>query len=86
MPCFQAITVALVPASKVGVATSTFFIALDVGTAAGAIVLGGIVTWVGYTGMFLAAAGIVVFAVLVYYLGHGRRPEARTPRATLRPS
>lgn len=86
VPCFQAITVALVPASKVGVATSTFFIALDVGTAAGAIVLGGIVTWVGYKGMFLAAAGIVVFAVLVYYFGHGRRPEARTPRATLRPS
>lgn len=86
VPCFQAITVALVPPANVGAATSTFFIALDVGTAGGAMVLGALVPWTGYTGMFLTAAGLVVVSVLVYYLGHGRRPEARTPRATLRPT
>ena len=84
IPCFQAITVALVPPANVGMATSTFFIALDVGTAAGAVVLGAIVPWAGFGGMFLAAAALVGVAVVVYWLTHGRRPEATTPRASLR--
>lgn len=77
MSSMQAIAVTVAPRERVGLATSTFFLVLDIGTGLGPIVLGlAIANW-GYSPMYLAAAGFTLVALLIYYLGHGRTDRRR---------
>ena len=48
----QAVTVKIVPVHRIGVATSTYFIALDMGLGFGPHILGAVKEVVGYTSMF----------------------------------
>lgn len=73
MPCLQAITVKSVPMARVPVATSSFFLLLDAGSGVGPIILGAIKPLTGGSGMFLLCAGLVVAAMIVYVVVHGRR-------------
>lgn len=75
MPCAQAIAVSVVPPARMGVATSTFFLMLDVGIGLGPVVLGLFIPHLGYTGMFAGLSGLTVLAIGVYYLAHGRLPR-----------
>jgi hypothetical protein len=65
----------------VGLATSTFFLSMDVGVALGPVLLGALVPALGYRGMYVTAAGVVVLG-LVYYAAvparRGGRPAAGT--------
>jgi predicted MFS family arabinose efflux permease len=73
----QAIAVTVVPPMRIGIATSTFFVMLDLGTGVGPIVLGALLPPVGYSGMYLLLSGLMGLTIGIYWLAHGRRPEAR---------
>lgn len=78
MPCAQAIAVSAVSPSEIGVATSTFFLMLDLGVGFGPVVLGLTIPHLGYTGMFGILAAFSVAGIGLYYAVHGR--HARGPR------
>ncbi|WP_225753303.1 MFS transporter [Actinotalea sp. Marseille-Q4924] len=81
----QAVAVSLVEPARVGVATSTFFLLLDLGTGAAPLVLGLVVAGVGYGPMYLGLAGLLLLAGLQYHLLHGRlaRPPVTLTRSAV---
>lgn len=77
----QAIAVTLVPLERVGVATSGFFLALDFGGALGPLLSGFLVPVVGFSGMYVILAVIMVGSMVLYCFVHGRRLGGRQPYA-----
>ena len=80
LPCAQAIAVTAVPPTELGVATSTFFLMLDVGIGFGPVALGLLIPHVGYTGMFGILTVLSVLGIALYFQVHGR--HARGNRRT----
>ena len=72
----QAIAVKVSPAMRIGTATSTFFLALDVGSGLGPILLGTLVPVLDYPGMYALLAVVMVLTTLLYFFVHGRRKGA----------
>lgn len=68
----QAVTVKIVPIHRIGVATSTYFIALDIGLGFGPYILGGVKEMLGYTEMFQFTAVVSLVALVAYYCLYGR--------------
>lgn len=68
----QAVSVKIVPVHRIGVATSTYFIALDVGLGFGPYILGAVKEAVGYTYMFQGTVVIALIALAVYFFLYGR--------------
>lgn len=68
----QAVTVKIVPVHRIGVATSTYFIALDMGLGFGPYILGAIKEVVGYTSMFHVTVVVALLAFVAYYFLYGR--------------
>lgn len=68
----QAVSVKIVPVHRIGVATSTYFIALDVGLGFGPYILGAVKESVGYTYMFQGTVVIAIIALFVYFALYGR--------------
>lgn len=77
----QAVAVSLVEPARVGVATSTFFLLLDLGTGLAPLALGLVVAGIGYGPMYLVLAGLLLVAGVQYHLLHGRR-AVRSPGRT----
>lgn len=72
--CGLAMAVDRAPAERLGHVNATFYSFLDAGTGIGPAVLGGVVPFLGYRGMYLAEAGLVaVFALLFLVLTTPRR-------------
>ncbi len=57
---------------RIGVATSTYFIALDMGLGFGPYILGAIKEVVGYTSMFHVTVVVALLAFVAYYFLYGR--------------
>lgn len=72
MPALQSVITAKSPLPRVGLATATFFLMLDIGTGIGPIVLGLAIPHLGYQGMYFLLAGIIVVAAALYAAVHGR--------------
>ncbi|MET1154439.1 MFS transporter [Arthrobacter sp.] len=68
----QAIAVKVSPTLRIGTATSTFFLMLDIGGGLGPIVLGALIPVLDYPGMYLLLAVVMVLATLLYFFAHGR--------------
>jgi MFS transporter len=68
----QAVTVKIVPVHRIGVATSTYFIALDMGLGFGPYILGAVKEVVGYASMFHVTVVVALLALVAYYLLYGR--------------
>lgn len=68
----QAVVVKMVPFHCIGIATSTYFIALDIGLGFGPYVLGGVKEIVGFTNMFLLTVIVALVAFVCYYFLYGR--------------
>lgn len=69
----QAIAVKVTPSHRMGLATSTFFIAMDGGLGIGPYLLGFIIPLIGY-GKLYVSLGIFIFITLaLYFLLHGRK-------------
>lgn len=78
----QAVAVSLVEPGRVGVATSTFFLLLDLGTGLAPLALGLVVAGLGYGPLYLLLAGLLLLAGVQYHLLHGRR-AGRPQRAVV---
>lgn len=73
--CSQAVVVNNAPYHRVGLATSTFFIAMDAGIGVGPIIIGVILPLVGFRGMYMTMAGLVIVTIVLYYLLHGKHAK-----------
>ncbi|AEO99992.1 MFS transporter [Weizmannia coagulans] len=69
----QAIAVKVSPKNRIGLATSTFFIFLDAGVGVGPFLLGLLVPFAGYHGLYAIMAVVLVFCVFLYYFVHGKK-------------
>ena len=69
----QSASMKLVPKTRIGQATSTYFIFLDLGIGIGPYLLGTVVPLIGYQNLFFILAGICALCVPMYYYVHGKR-------------
>lgn len=69
----QAIAVKLTPAHRMGLATSTFFIALDAGLGFGPYILGFIIPVTGYRSLYVILGLAVFVSTVLYYFLHGKK-------------
>ena len=74
----QAISIKVSPKDRMGLATSTFFIFLDAGIGVGPFILGILVPSIGYHGMYLSMAVVLVICFFLYYFLHGRNKGKKT--------
>lgn len=77
MSLSQTIAIQVSPADHTGLATSTFFILMDLGTGFGPSLLGAVVGVEGYAGMFWTVAAVPLVAMALYFLVHGRTAGKR---------
>ncbi len=66
-PVFQTLAIQLAPARRAGVATATYFLALDISVGLGSFFLSVVAAHVGYRDMYLFAAAVTVLTAGVYY-------------------
>ena len=72
MPAAQAVAVRLVAPHEMGAGISTLFLLLDIGIGFGPVVLGILISSLGYSAMYWLLAITVVIAGVLYYFVHGR--------------
>ncbi|AMM95221.1 multidrug MFS transporter [Peribacillus simplex] len=73
----QAISIKESPSNRMGLATSTFFTMYDFGIGVGPFLLGFLIPFTGFKGLFMGMS-IFAFALIgIYYLAHGKKASAR---------
>ena len=70
--CAQAISIKDLPPHRLGLATATFFIFVDLGFGIGPYILGSLVPFTGYRGLYLMMMVVILATVPLYYFLHGR--------------
>ncbi|WIV19142.1 MFS transporter [Paenibacillus polygoni] len=80
----QAYAVKKSPVHRMGLATSTFYIFLDLGIGVGPFLLGFLTPFIGYRGMYMVMAGLLVISFFVYYVMVGRKEKAEAQDHTLK--
>jgi MFS family permease len=78
----QAISIRVTPPHRIGLATSTFFVMLDVAIGVGPFVFGLFVPSIGFRGVYAGGAVVALACVLLYYVLHGRRAVLEEPKGT----
>jgi len=68
----QTIAVKIAPPHRLGLANSTFFMLSDIGMGIGPLMVGFIIPFIGYRGMYKVVAIIALACLLFYYLLHGK--------------
>lgn len=71
--CAQAISIKEVPPHRLGLATATFFIFVDLGFGVGPYLLGSLLPFTGYHGLYLMMAFVILATIILYYFLHGRK-------------
>lgn len=69
----QAIAVKLTPSHRMGLATSTYFIALDGGLGVGPYLLGYIIPVLGYGKLYVSLGIFIFITIAIYFMLHGRK-------------
>ncbi|WP_049335298.1 MFS transporter [Staphylococcus hominis] len=80
VPTAQAIAIQQSPASKMGLATSTFYIFVDFGAGMGPFILGLLIPFMGYRYLYLAMAGLIIIAMILYFFVHGRYQKSTSSK------
>jgi len=75
--CCHAVAVKESPQHRVGLATSTYYICIDGGIGIGPFLLGGLIPLLGFRGLYLALAALVLVCIFLYYLLHGKQESRR---------
>ena len=75
--CFQAIAIKESPQHRVGLATSTFLICMDLGVGIGPFLLGSIIPMFGFRGLYLTLAIVVFLSIFLYFALHGKSPQIK---------
>ncbi|MFH5822872.1 MFS transporter [Georgenia sp. AZ-5] len=73
MPAAQAAVVRIADGRRVGLAVSTYYLFLDLGTGLGPLALGLVIGAGDHRVMYLAVAGLVLASAGHYHALHGRR-------------
>ncbi|MGZ6193002.1 MAG: MFS transporter [Syntrophales bacterium] len=71
--CGQAISIKEVPPHRLGLATATYFMFLDLGFGAGPYLFGSLVPFTGYRGLYLTMAMVILATVILYYFLYRRK-------------
>jgi len=77
MPAVQAVSVGVVDKSEFGSAFSTLFLFVDLGFGFGPVILGAVVSAIGYGSMYAVLAGVGVIAGIYYLFTHARTERAK---------
>lgn len=75
----QAIAIKVSPPAKYGLATSTYFIGLDIGIGFGPSVLGMFTNTISYSSIYLLMALVSTITIVIYFVIHGRKVKHLTP-------
>jgi len=78
---YQAIAIKESPSNRKSMATSTFFIFMDLGTGLGPVLLGIIAGWINFRQLYLVMGIWVILSIGIYYLAHGRKSQAKYQKA-----
>lgn len=73
MSSAQAVAIKVAPVHRIGLATSTFFIFIDVGIGIGPFILGLLIPIIGFRGLYVGMAILVLVSLLLYYFLHGKK-------------
>jgi MFS family permease len=73
----QAIAVKITPPHRLGLANSTYFMFSDIGMGIGPLMVGFMIPFIGYRGMYTVVAITALACLLLYYLLHGRAAKLR---------
>jgi Arabinose efflux permease len=79
MSCAQAIAIKVSPSHRMGLATSTFFIFMDLGVGFGPLLLGTVIPILQFRGLYETLTIVVIVCVVLYYFLHGRIAKNRNP-------
>ena len=74
----QAIAIKVSPSSKYGIATSTYFIGLDIGIGFGPSLLGLFTSAITYTQVYFIMAIVAALCTVLYLIVHGRKVNGNT--------
>ncbi|MGW8426899.1 MFS transporter [Peribacillus simplex] len=74
----QAISIKEAPSNRMGLATSTFFTMYDFGIGVGPFLLGFLVPFTGFKGLFIGMSIFAFVLIGIYFLAHGKKASART--------
>lgn len=77
MPAAQAVSVGVVDKSEFGSAFSTLFLFVDLGFGFGPVILGALVSVIGFGSMYAVLAGVGVIAGIYYLSTHARTERAK---------
>jgi len=72
----QAISIKGLPPHRLGLATSTFFIFVDLGFGVGPYLLGSLAPFTGYRGLYLMMAIVILATIPLYYFLYGRKASS----------
>lgn len=72
----QAVAIKLTPTHRMGLATSTFFIAMDAGLGFGPYLLGFVIPMIGYNSLYGILGFVVLATAFLYYGLHGKKERA----------
>jgi MFS family permease len=73
LSCAQAICIKVSPPHRFGLATATYFIFLDLGFGVGPYLLGFLVPFSGYRGLYLMMVVVILADIVLYHFLHGRK-------------
>lgn len=79
MSCAQAIAIKVSPNYRMGLATSTFFIFMDLGVGFGPLLLGAVIPILSFRGLYETVAIVVIVCMVLYYFLHGRMAKNKYP-------
>src|SRR5699024_6180489 len=71
--CMQSIAIKVSPPAKYGIATSTYFIGLDLGLGFGPYILGFVTSAVSFAQLYAIMGVLVLITGVIYYFVHGRK-------------
>lgn len=71
--CTQAAAIKATPPDRLGIATATYFIFLEIGFGFGPYVIGLIIPFTGYNTLYLIMCIIILFTTVLYYFLHGKQ-------------
>jgi MFS family permease len=72
----QAISIKGAPPNRLGLATATYYMFLDVGFGVGPYLFGSLVPFTGYRGLYLVMAAVTLVTIILYYFLYRRKVSA----------
>jgi MFS family permease len=76
LSCGQAIAIKGAPPDRLGLATATYYIFLDMGFGVGPYLFGSLVPFTGYRGLYLVMAAVILLTIVSYFFLYRKRASS----------